>query len=149
MVQRLPASIAGRRGEPLLLLGLDTVIDLPKREACQRLSAGRTEHLALQSIPGERMAGVMAPLHLGTKLLNRPGHGGHRSPRQAGLACFKPLHRLIILLACGGLIELRRAARHPERPMAHERFHDRQGGPGIEPWGGAGTGVVHAASRAG
>jgi hypothetical protein len=80
----------------------------------------------------------MAPLHRGPTRRHRTGNGGHRSPRKAGVACCNALHGLSIRLACGGLLEVRGAERHPERPLAPELFHPRQGGPGIAPWGGNG-----------
>lgn len=148
MCQRIPSPIDGRRGSSLLMLGIDTAIDFPTREAFQRVIAGRKEYLEIQRITGERVGGVMAPLHKGTKRLDGTGDGSQRSPRTDGLACFHPLHGLIIRLACGGLIAWRVAERHAHGPMAQELFHDRQGGPGIEPLGGKGTVAVHAASKA-
>jgi hypothetical protein len=54
MCQRRHSPIEGRRGSSRLLLGIDQAIALPKREAFQRVIAGRQEHLELQRITVER-----------------------------------------------------------------------------------------------
>src|SRR5262249_32615241 len=54
------------------------------------------------------------------------------------MAVFKPLPRVIILIACGGLVELRVAEGHPEGPRPHQRFDLLQGGSCMEGVGGKG-----------
>src|SRR5262245_47299814 len=83
------------------MLGIDKAIDFSKGDPFQRCIAAGKEHLEIQGITLERGGGVMAPLQIGPKLLDRTGNGWHRSPRKDRLAFFNPLHGLIILLAAG------------------------------------------------
>jgi hypothetical protein len=70
--------------------------------------------------------------------VDRPGIGPPRLPRQEGVTFFPPLHRTIILVAGGGIIERRVAQRHADRSMPPELFDHRSRGPGLEERGGEG-----------
>ena len=61
---------------------------------------------------------------------------------------FQPLHRTIIRVACGGIIELRVAQGHADGPMPHELFDHLSRGTGIEEVRGEGTGAARAVNRA-
>ncbi len=64
------------------------------------------------------------------------------------MAFFNPLRSVIILIAFGGLVELRVAEGHTDGPMPHQLFNHLQGRSCIEEWGGKGTGGARVANTA-
>jgi len=118
----MQSPVDGRGGEPLVMLVPNKSTDVAPGDLTQGLSDGREEPAKIQAVALDRMVRIVSHAQVLTEALDF--HRRHRSPPKTGLACFNPLHGLIILVSFRRVVEFGVPQRDVNRAVAHQLFQD-------------------------